>query len=453
MTYIEAHSELRDHPKTKLLKRVLGTSIAAVVGHLQCLWWWVMDYAPSGDLTGYPNAVIANAAEWEGDPDAFVNALLGCSVRQGGAGFLEFTEGGRLVVHDWHDYGGKLICRRWVDAYRKRVKRLPTLGELKAADLPLPSDELIPVGWYDQSRGKSAPAPPSGIEESNGCPTDIQRMSDLPPDDRVRSVAKRSVAKPNVAYRSVAESSSSPPTPQGGEIAAAAANADASGGAETTFPDLPEEQRQCLPLPGENPATYVKRVLPLLPKHWPGELEKRFAAAQNSGRASHEWPWKRKVLVDWVTGAEPAPEGPRTFRVKAAPPDGRDPAALVAAVASRAVLNGASNHGGPRSGQGMAKPPALDAEARQRENEAAREWLAGITAEERERITAEEREYVMAHCDGGQMGELLLTRTLDQRVMGRALLAVREANYSVRNNPASASDADSATATTVPAPV
>lgn len=436
MTYIEAHSELRDHPKTKLLKRTLGISLPAAVGHLQCLWWWVMDYAESGDLTGYPSAVIANAAEWDGDPEQFVNALVDCAVKANGSGFLERTPDGRLIVHDWYDYGGKLICRRWVDAYRKRVKRLPSLAELRAADLPLPPDELIPVGWYQSSESKPSPigasatrpdakptVSPSGSHESAGHPTDIQWTSELPPDDRVRSVAK-----PNVPYPTVENPSSSPPTPQG-EDSAAAADANAENSEMDTGPGVPDK----LPLPGENPAAYVQRALRLLPGYCAKELQERWIAASKAGRASQEWPWKQRIVVDWISGKEPLSPPPKDFRVRAeAPPDYRNPLAAAAAIAGKSAMNGVPPP--PRNGTGPPRPPMIDQEARRKEEECARQWLADLPDEERERISAEEKDYIMGN--GGElMNEKLLSKSLATRMLHRAILAVRETNYSARNNP------------------
>ena len=172
MAYIEAHGELREHPKTKRLKRLLGCSLVAAIGHLNCLWWWVMDYAPKGDLTHFDAADIADGAEWEGDPEAFVQALIDCGVG-GGAGFLEEC-GGRLVIHDWYQYGGKLVVKRFVDAFRNRNGgRAPTEEEMRAAGMPLPPRETD-----DVTAVKDEFAPPESpssdvARTSNGRSTDV----------------------------------------------------------------------------------------------------------------------------------------------------------------------------------------------------------------------------------------------------------------------------------------
>ena len=104
MAWIESHQSLRGHPKTWKVSRELGISRPAVVGHLQFLWWWALDYAPLGSLANFSEPDIAGAAGWEGDPHVFVTALEQ-------ARFLERRKG-RLRLHDWSRYAGRLIEQR-----------------------------------------------------------------------------------------------------------------------------------------------------------------------------------------------------------------------------------------------------------------------------------------------------------------------------------------------------
>jgi hypothetical protein len=113
MAWIESHQELARHPKTKRLARAAGIQIPAAIGHLHLLWWWALDYAQSGELTGFTHGDIADAALWEGDPETFAGALAE-------AGFID-REGERIFVHDWPDYAGKLVERRAKDRERKRA--------------------------------------------------------------------------------------------------------------------------------------------------------------------------------------------------------------------------------------------------------------------------------------------------------------------------------------------
>lgn len=116
MAWIESHQELGRHPKTRRLARMLGISLPAAVGHLHYLWWWAMDFAEDGDLSGYDSYEIAEAAMWEGDPDEIVDALVH-------ARFLDRSDDGGLVLHDWDEYAGRLIERRARDRERKRRER------------------------------------------------------------------------------------------------------------------------------------------------------------------------------------------------------------------------------------------------------------------------------------------------------------------------------------------
>lgn len=110
MAWLEAHQELRDHPKTKRAARTLGIARPQMIGHMLCLWWWCLDYAQDGDLSDFDNADIADAAEWEGDPEVFVSALLNCGPSNR-PGFLIASDDG-LTINDWQEYGGKFIAKR-----------------------------------------------------------------------------------------------------------------------------------------------------------------------------------------------------------------------------------------------------------------------------------------------------------------------------------------------------
>jgi len=116
VAYIESHQTLLGHPKTRKAARLLGIKRVHLVGHLHALWWWSLDYADDGDLSRYESDVIADACEWEDDPDTFIDALVS-------AGFLSTDDDGALHVHDWMDYAGRLVQRRKANAQRMRDAR------------------------------------------------------------------------------------------------------------------------------------------------------------------------------------------------------------------------------------------------------------------------------------------------------------------------------------------
>lgn len=112
MAWIESHQTLRDHPKTKRLCRLLELPRPMVVGYLHLLWWWALDYAPTGDLSSFGDDDIADAIDWPGDPTALVSALIE-------SGFVDADR----MIHDWGDYAGRLIERRRANADRMREAR------------------------------------------------------------------------------------------------------------------------------------------------------------------------------------------------------------------------------------------------------------------------------------------------------------------------------------------
>src|SRR5690606_1486191 len=68
-----------------------------LIGHLHELWWWALDnVGADGKLTGLGIYEIATAAQWDGDPEEFVNALVA-------AGFIDVNPDG-MALHDWYEY-------------------------------------------------------------------------------------------------------------------------------------------------------------------------------------------------------------------------------------------------------------------------------------------------------------------------------------------------------------
>lgn len=122
MAYVEAHASLREHPKMKRLIRTLGISRVQAIGHLMCLWWWCQEYAEDGDLSRYSDDDIADAAEWTGESQKFVDALETCGAKNG-VGFLVRGEDSSLFINDWEEYGGKISIQRKQARERMRNKR------------------------------------------------------------------------------------------------------------------------------------------------------------------------------------------------------------------------------------------------------------------------------------------------------------------------------------------
>ncbi|MDQ3541695.1 MAG: hypothetical protein M3440_13525 [Chloroflexota bacterium] len=174
MAWIESHQSLRDHPKTRKLSRILGVSLPATIGHLQCMWWWALDYAEDGNLSRFDWDDIEMGAEWDGLPDAFVDGLIR-------VGFLDFTDpdGNDLTIHDWDDYAGKLIERRKANAERMRKARAerdagtsePRAAHVQRttdarAERPNRTNQTKPTVPNQPEGGTDAPAAPPTAKES-----------------------------------------------------------------------------------------------------------------------------------------------------------------------------------------------------------------------------------------------------------------------------------------------
>ena len=115
MAWIESHEELPTHRKTRRVARTLDINVPQVIGHLHCLWYWCLTHAPDGNLGECDAFDVADAAMWDGDPEAFVKALLQ-------AGWLD-DDGESWSVHDWWDGAGKTIARRRNATQRQRRAR------------------------------------------------------------------------------------------------------------------------------------------------------------------------------------------------------------------------------------------------------------------------------------------------------------------------------------------
>lgn len=106
-----AHSSLRNHRKLKSLARRLKRNPIELVGMLQHLWWAVDEckiIQPNGHLDGWTATHIADSAEWDGDPDQFVNALIL-------SGFLD-TDGEAFAIHDYWQWCPDYVMKRWFEA-------------------------------------------------------------------------------------------------------------------------------------------------------------------------------------------------------------------------------------------------------------------------------------------------------------------------------------------------
>lgn len=105
---IRINRGIRKHPKYRRYKVLSGREDA--MEYLIEFFSWVAGNFEDGVLTGCDEYDIAAGADWPGDPQVFVAALLSCGGNAGARsrpGFLEKRDG-LYVVHDWAEH------QKWV---------------------------------------------------------------------------------------------------------------------------------------------------------------------------------------------------------------------------------------------------------------------------------------------------------------------------------------------------
>lgn len=94
--WISLEEGFADHPKVYKLASKLDICEAHARGLMVSLWLWSITNALSGDLTQYTNRAIAKAADWDGDADEFVAALVDCA-------WMDKLDDGRKTLHGWQE--------------------------------------------------------------------------------------------------------------------------------------------------------------------------------------------------------------------------------------------------------------------------------------------------------------------------------------------------------------
>ena len=124
----------------------LGIRTPQAMGHLHCLWHWALDYAQDGSLGRYVPAVIAQAADWDDDPRAFIDALVT-------SGFADATEHG-IALHDWDDYTWRLAERQEENRAANSARRAEADARIRATinDLEAHGERLTLNAIVDRAR-------------------------------------------------------------------------------------------------------------------------------------------------------------------------------------------------------------------------------------------------------------------------------------------------------------
>lgn len=147
MAWIKVEQTLVNHNKVLDVADDLEIEVTQATGMMILIWLWALDNAPDGSLKNVRPRSLATAAQWKGDPDAFVEALKN-------AGLLDEAEDGSLYLHDWHEYGGKLTEKRIAERERSRERRRKTEGQ--------------PTGDQETTDGRPTDRPTDDQETTDG---------------------------------------------------------------------------------------------------------------------------------------------------------------------------------------------------------------------------------------------------------------------------------------------
>lgn len=85
------------HSKLLMLACELDIDTYAAVGLACCLWDWVGETMPQGNIGSAPDRIIAQVVGWRGDPSKLVCAMVR-------VGLLDEDPTHRLIVHDWSEH-------------------------------------------------------------------------------------------------------------------------------------------------------------------------------------------------------------------------------------------------------------------------------------------------------------------------------------------------------------
>jgi hypothetical protein len=175
---------LPHHPKTKKIIRRLGHEGS---WSLVCLFLWSAQNRPDGEFDGMTAEDIEIAAGWEGEPNAFVEALI--EVR-----FLEQTDDG-YKIHNWEKHNPwaagaearsnrakfAALCRR--HGKKEAIKMMPDYADSMQDEGENPANSRKnPANGMRLAEFSSAPSPsplPSPSPNNKNTANKVEKPEDI----------------------------------------------------------------------------------------------------------------------------------------------------------------------------------------------------------------------------------------------------------------------------------
>jgi hypothetical protein len=166
-----------EHPKLHHLTERLNVKRTTAIGHLELLWAFASKHAAQGDIGKWPNGAIARACDWEGDAEAYIDALVESR-------FVDRDDEHRLVIHDWQDH-----AQGWV---RAKLKKL----HLDFISTSEQSSESSSDGSSDETNDDSNEPSPRARVPSLAKPREAPSKNPQPPLKGADVAQSRSERKP-----------------------------------------------------------------------------------------------------------------------------------------------------------------------------------------------------------------------------------------------------------------
>jgi hypothetical protein len=134
LAWIELHNDFFTNPKLKPLAASLGIEKMLAAAYLARFWSWAIDKIEdeTGEISHLDYEEISAAAGWRKSPEKFVTALISSR-------WFDSVDG-KLFIHDWNDYAGRLIRKRKYDRERKRKKSDAIPREIPSNSDGIPCD-------------------------------------------------------------------------------------------------------------------------------------------------------------------------------------------------------------------------------------------------------------------------------------------------------------------------
>ena len=190
--WLKVYQTLKEHHKLTDAADDLAVEPVLLMGMLVSFWLWAMDNAPDGNLGKIKPGSIARAAQWDGDPTVFIAALKDNE-------WLDQNDDGTLSIHNWDEYGGKIVKDNEKDKSRKNSRK--------------------PSGNPPEIQEDSEEVPPEILESSVGNPEEFRDVSDgIPPEIHRNSEENPSLDKDKELDKDIELNTTTPLPPPEGEV-------------------------------------------------------------------------------------------------------------------------------------------------------------------------------------------------------------------------------------------